>query len=149
MSLQLTCEAAGPTSVRVRAVNQSDVEVHVFDSERMPYLIQPATGELLISYAVTPPDPDVDYYFIEIPMTRPLPPGEAVEHAVEVRSVVLHDHYESDRSATRLEGSLLVRCEFGFTLTPITEADRAQIAIDSLLAMQQTAVADPVRLELG
>lgn len=147
MSLQVSCHEAG-AAIRVRALNTADVDVHLFDSDKMPYMGL-ENGELLVSWAVGAPDPEVDYFGIEIPVTRPLPPGEAFETTVALEQVTLRDHYESDREPTRLSGSLQVRCEFGFTLTPITERDRPEMAIESLIAMQQVAGTAPVRVDLG
>lgn len=145
--VQVTCEPAGTAALRVRVVNGSDQEVHLFDSQRMPYLIREEDGTLLVLYGVNPPDPELDYFGIEIPLTRPLPAGESVEHEVRLSPMSLHDHYEADRGATELHGTVTVRCELGWTERPITAEDRQSWSITTLLEAQHLARAEPVQVE--
>lgn len=147
--VQVTCEPAGRARVRVRVrvVNGSDLEVHLFDSPRMPYLIREEDGTLLVLYGVNPPDPELDYFGIEIPLTKPLPAGESVEYEVRLSPLNLHDHYEADREATELHGTLTVRCEVGWTERPITAEERQRWSITTLLEAQHLARSEAVQVE--
>lgn len=145
--LQVVCEPAGRAAVRVRLVNGSDLEVHLFDGPRMPYLIREEDGMLLVLYGVNPPDPELDYFGIEIPLTKPLPAGESVEHEVRLSPLHLHDHYEADRAATELHGTVTVLCEVGWLERPITAEARDRWSITTLIEEQQLARAEAAHVE--
>ena len=142
------CAAAGRARLEVRIENRSERTVHVFDSERMPYFIADDAG-LLVLYGVNPPDPDTDYYGIEIPTTRPLAAGAAVDHDVSLDPLFLRDHYETAREPLALRGTVRVRCEVGWGETPIEPSERHLYSIESVLAWQRLAAAPPVEVELS
>lgn len=142
--MQVTTTLSG-TSLHVRIENDSEATAHVFDSERMPYLIRDDDG-LLVLFGVNPPDPDLDYFFIEIPVTRPLEAGEAAEHEVALDPLMLGDHYSTDREPTPLERPVTVRCEVGWGTTPIVEGEQHLFSIQALLAWQQHTSAEPIEL---
>ena len=73
--MQVTTTIDG-ASLHVRIENDSDATVHIFDSARMPYFILD-DADLLVLFGVNAPDPEVDYFMVEIPTTRPLDPGES------------------------------------------------------------------------
>ena len=98
-AVAVRCAPAAARASSVRIENRSDRAVHVLDGDRMPYLIAD-DGGLLVLYGVTPPDPEVDYYGVEIPTTRPLEPGAAIEHEVGLSPLYLSDHYETRREPT-------------------------------------------------
>jgi hypothetical protein len=141
------CEPAGQAAVRVRVVNVSGQDVHIFDSPRMPYLIREQGGTLLVLYGVNPPDPELDYFGIEIPLTRPLAAGEVVEHEVSLGSSTLHDHYEADREPTELHGTVTVLCEVGWLERPIAAEERDRWSITTLLEEQRLAHAEAAQVE--
>jgi hypothetical protein len=141
------CEPAGKAAVRVRVVNVSDQDVHIFDSPRMPYLIREEGGTLLVLYAVNPPDPELDYFGIEIPLTRPLAAGESVERELRLSPLTLHDHYEADREPTELHGTVTVLCEVGWLERPITAEARDRWSITTLIEEQQLARAEAAHVE--
>ena len=145
-AVAVQCEPAGRARLRVRIENRSDRTVHVFDSERMPYFIRDDAG-LLVLYGVNPPDPDVDYYSVEIPITRPLEPGATIEHDVSFDPLFLRDHYETETSPTSLSGTVSVRCEVGWGETPIELAERHLYSIESVIAWQRLAAAPAVQIE--
>jgi hypothetical protein len=142
------CTPAGRARLQVRIENRSDGTVHVFDSDRMPYFIAGAEG-LLVLYGVNPPDPDTDYYGIEIPVTRPLAAGASIEHEVSLDPLYLRDHYEAEREPAALRGTVSVRCEVGWGETPIEASERHLYSIESVLAWQRIAAAPPVMVELA
>ena len=145
-AVTVQCTPAGRARLQVRIENRSENPVHVFDSERMPYFIQ--DDDLLVLYGVNPPDPDVDYYGVEIPTTRPLAPGGTIEHEVSLDPLILRDHYETARTPTALSGTVTVRCEVGWGETPIEPAERHLYSIESVIAWQRLAAAPPVQLEI-
>jgi hypothetical protein len=146
-ALTVQCAPAGPGRLEVRIDNRSGRTLHVLDGERMPYLIAD-DGGLLVLFGVTPPDPDVDYYGVEIPTTRPLAPGAAITHDVALRPLHLHDHYEAQREPSTLSGTITVRCEVGWGETPIERAERHLYSIESVLAWQHVTASRPVEVEL-
>lgn len=146
-AVAVRCAPAGRARLHVRIENRSDRTVHVLDGDRMPYLIAD-DGGLLVLYGVTPPDPEVDYYGVEIPTTRPLEPGAAIEHEVGLSPLYLSDHYETRREPTPMTGTVAVRCEVGWGDTPIERAERHLFSIESVLAWQQRAASEPVEIEL-
>lgn len=141
----VTCTATGPARLQVRIENDGDATVHLLDGERMPYLIRDDDG-LLVLFGVNPPDPEVDYYGIEIPTTRPLEPGETLEHDVSLDPLILGDHYETQREPTPLPRPITVRCEVGYGDTPILGSERHLYSIESVIAWQKLAAATPITL---
>jgi hypothetical protein len=144
--VKVECTAAGASQLRVRIENDADATVHVLAGERMPYLIRDDEG-LLVLFGVNPPDPDVDYYMVEIPTTRPLEPGGTIEHEVSLDPLYLGDHYETEREPASLERPVTVRCEVGYGDTPILESERHLYSIESVLTWQKLASAPPVTLD--
>jgi len=136
---------ADGATLHVRIENDSDTTAHVLDGERMPYVIRDDDG-LLVLFGVNPPDPDTDYYMVEIPTTRPLEAGEAVEHDVVLDPVPFHDHYTYDTDEVPLERPVTVRCEVGWGDTPILAAEQHLYSIESVIAWQQLTAAAPVTL---
>ena len=142
---------AGELTVRVVIENVSDGTLHIFDSPRMPYLLE-EDGDLVILYGVNPPDPNVDYFVIEIPPTQALAPGERVEDTVSLRPLHLGDHYglprERNSPVTR-HGAITVHCAVGWGDTPILPAPEEQDVrnINELLAWQQLSRAEPIQVE--
>lgn len=137
-------------AVLVVIENTSDVPLYLFDSARMPYLLE-QEGELVILYGVNPPDPHVEYFMIEIPPTKVLPPGERVEDKVSLAPLRLGDHYSLARernAAVTRHGAVTVHCMVGWGKTPILPPpeERHVRNINDLLAWQQISWAAPVEV---
>lgn len=120
--------------------------VHIFDSNRMPYLILQDDGSLLVLHGVNPPDPERDYYAIEIPITRPVAPGEEVGYQVKLTPLYLSDHYGKHRTPTDLHGSIKVQCQIGWGETPILASERHKKSINFLLDWQRLVDAEPIQV---
>ena len=138
-------------AVRVVIENVSDGTLHIFDSPRMPYLLE-EDGDLEIFYGVNPPDPNVEYFAIEIPPTQALPPGEWVEDTVSLTPLRLGDHYSLPRERNPVvtrHGTVTVRCEVGWGETPILPAPEEQDVrnITQLIEWQQFSRAEPVQVQ--
>jgi len=146
-AVSVECTPAGE-AVDVRVINRSDATVHVLDGERMPYLLRDEGGELLVLFGVNPPDPDLDYLGIEIPLTRPLEAGSELQHNVPLRPLVLRDHYSRERAPLELRGAVTVRCEVGWGETPITSQRARASSITTLLEWQRLARSEPVEVVL-
>ena len=150
--LQVTCsfmaETPGTALVRYRIENTSTATLHLFDSSRMPYLLLQADGSLLVLHGVNPPDPDLEYYLIEIPITRPIRPGEVVEHQVSLNPLILKDHYETQRSPTELHGVVKVHCQVGWGEKPVLASERHRWSISMLMAWQHLAQAGVIEIKL-
>jgi hypothetical protein len=153
MSPELQCAAAplddGRTRIRYQLRNTGAAAIHVLESRRMPYQLVSDEATLVILHGVNPPDPDTLYNMIEIPTTRPVAPGEAFEGEVVLPLEMLRDHYGERRAPERLRhGKIQVRCEVGWGTTPITEAERAKMSIQSLLTWQQLTRHGPFEVVL-
>jgi hypothetical protein len=142
----------GEITVRVVIENTSAGPLYVFDSARMPYLLE-RDGDLVILYGVNPPDPHVDPFVIEIPPTKALLPGERVEDQVSLTPLHLGDHYGMPRrrnAAVTRHGAVTVRCTVGWGDTPLLPApEEEQVRnIHQLLAWQQLSRAEPIQVRL-
>ncbi|WP_157162519.1 hypothetical protein [Cylindrospermum stagnale] len=126
----------------------SNATIHVFDSQRMPYLILQDDGSLLVLHGVNPPDSEVDYYGIEIPITRSVEPGEVVSYQVKLTPLYLVDHYERHRTPTDLHGVVVVHCLLGWGETPILVSERQKKSVNFLLNWQHLVNADPIQVNL-
>jgi hypothetical protein len=152
--IRVSCEPTqgegGALALSVVIENVSGEPLHIFESGRMPYLLEEG-DDLVILYGVNPPDPNVDYFAIEIPPTQALPPGEWVEDAVSLTPLYLGDHYglprERNSPVTR-QGAVTVRCEVGWGETPILPAPEEEDVrnINDLLAWQQISRSEPVEV---
>ena len=153
--IRVSCEPTqgegGALALSVVIENVSDGTLHIFDSGRMPYLLEEG-DDLVILYGVNPPDPNTDYIAIEIPPTKALPPGERVEDTVSLTPLRLGDHYglprERNSPVTR-QGAVTVRCEVGWGETPILPAPEEQAVrnINDLLAWQELSRSEPVEVQ--
>jgi len=150
--LQVSCSSiindSGQASVRYQIKNVADSTIHIFDSPRMPYLLLQEDKSLLVLHGVNPPDPDIDYYMIEIPITRPVKPGEVVSYEVSLVPLYLRDHYQKQSKPTELHGSLTIHCQVGWGETPILESERHTKSINTLLDWQHMTKAEPIQVNL-
>lgn len=139
-ALTLSCKVAhrgaDGVTLAVEAVNNSGEVVHIIDSKRLPYLVREQDGSIVALYGVNEPDPDMDYYAIEIPLTRPLGPGERFEDELQLVPLVLRDHFDGVGPEVQVEGTLRVRCRLAFGRTPIEKPMRHRMNINALLAWQ-------------
>lgn len=142
-SVEITCqlilEDPDRPSISVELLNGQSETIHIFDSPRMPYFIAREDGALLILFGVNPPDPEIDYGMIEIPLTRPLSPGESTSWQVELNGFHLKDHYQAEREPAALQGAVPVIVQVGWVAAAITPKDRFRTNIKKLLAWQNLA----------
>jgi hypothetical protein len=152
MARQIQCSAQ-PTSdgrviVQFEIRNAGAEPIHVIDSKRLPYQIADGST-LVILYGIDPPDPDRLYNLIEIPLTRPLAPGERITGEQVLPVKMLRDHYgEQPAPDALVGGTIQVRCDVGWGSTPITASSRRGMSIQQLLAWQQTASSAPFNVVL-
>jgi len=154
-ALQVICTPltgdGGAVAVRVAIENVSDDVLYILNTWRMPYLLE-KDGDLVILYGVNPPDPNVEYFMIEIPTTQRLPPRARVENEVSLTPLRLGDHYglprERNSPVTR-HGAATVRCEVGWGRTPILSSPEEQNVrnINQLIGWQQISQAEPVQVQ--
>lgn len=116
------------------AKNISSQPVQVFDSPRMPYLLD-EHGTLVVLHGVSPPGDRV-LGAIEVPLTRALPPGETLAFDLPLAPLKLRSHYGDEVDAT-LHGATPIVCRVAHGTTPIDAAARAHTSITGLLAWQQ------------
>ncbi len=150
--LQVSCsstqDANGEVTLHYQIKNMSNATVHVFDSQRMPYLIMQDDKSLLVLHGVNPPDPEVDYYSIEIPITRPVEPEEVVSYQVRLTPLYVSDHYERHTTPTNLHGLVAVHCQVGWGETPILISEQHKKSINFLLNWQHLAKAEQIQVKL-
>lgn len=103
---------------------------------------------MLVLHGVHAPDPEVDYTFIEIPLTQPLAPGAAWQASVPLSPLILADHYQKSRTAPVLKGAVTIHFHLAWGSTPILPADRAHLSVEQLLAWQNWAIAETFEVML-
>ncbi|HEX3758666.1 MAG TPA: hypothetical protein VHW23_08160 [Kofleriaceae bacterium] len=146
IDVSVTGDGTPALAVRCTAKNVSGQPLHVFDSPRMPYLLD-EQGALVVLHGVSPPPEDRDLNVIEIPTTRVLPPGDALTFDVPLVPLRLHNHYGDAPPAAR-HGAATIVCRVGYGATPIDAAARAHTSITALLAWQQLASSRPAAVQL-
>lgn len=136
LSVDLSFTGAGTPALAAHcaAKNISSQPVQVFDSPRMPYLIDDH-GTLVVLHGVSPPG-DRLLGAIEIPLTRELPPGETLVFDVPLAPLRLRSHYGDEPDAA-VHGATPIVCRVAHGTTPIDAAARAHTTISALLAWQQ------------
>jgi len=133
-------------TLRLELVNHSADVIHVLASPRLPYVLFEG-GRALVLYGVNDPDPDLDYYGIEIPLTRPLAPGEQLSVDTTLVPLVPRHHYEAKQAPVALPPELDVVCKAAYGDTPIDDARRPTMQIKALLAWQHWVTAPPLRVK--
>lgn len=141
----------GAVAVHVSIENVSDATLHIFDSQRLPYVLE-EDDDLLILYGVHPPEPHRDYFMIEIPSTTPLPPGARIADAVSLTPLYLGDHYSLPRernTPVTKHGTVMVRCAVGWGETPILPRPEEQHVhdIQDLLTWQELSRSTAIQVE--
>ena len=147
--LSLSCTpitAHGGVTLRLELVNRSPDVIHVLASPRLPYVLF-EDGRAVVLHGVNDPDPDLDYYGIEIPLTRPLLPAEHLVVDTTLVPLVPHHHYEAKQTPVALPDELEVICKAAYGDTPIDDARRAAMQIKLLLAWQHWVTAAPLRVK--
>jgi hypothetical protein len=134
VDLSITGAGTAALTAHCAAKNISSQPVQVFDSPRMPYLIEDH-GTLVVLHGVSRPGDRV-LGAIEIPPTRALPPGETLAFDVALAPLKLRSHYGDEIVAT-LHGAAPIVCRVAHGTTPIDAAARAHMSITALLAWQQ------------
>ena len=128
----------GHAIVRYLVRNVGRETLHVLDGSRMPYQIARDDHTLVILHGVNGPVPDHILVGVEIPLTRPLAPGEVFIGEARIGEPSLRNHYEARPAPpSLLHGPIRVRCEVGWGTTPIVEG--REPSIRQLLAWQQLA----------
>lgn len=143
IDLSVTGDGTPALTVRCVAKNVSGRPLHVFDSTRMPYLLDDH-GTLVVLHGVSPPPEDRDLNVIEIPTTRVLAAGESLSFDVPLVPLRLRGHYGDEPPAPTRHGATTMVCRVGHGTTPIDATVRAHTSINALLAWQQLASSHPV-----
>ncbi len=141
----------GVLAVRVVIENVSDDTLHIFDSQRMPYLLE-ENDDLLILYGVNSLDPNVDIFMVEIPTTQALPSGERLEDEVSLTPLRLGGHYSLPRErnpAVKRHGAVTVQCAVGWSYTPILPQQEEQSVhnLQQLLEWQHLSRAEAIQVQ--
>jgi hypothetical protein len=147
IDVSVTGDASPALVVRCVAKNVSSQPVHVFDSSRMPYLLDD-NGTLVVLHGVSPPPDDRELNLIEIPTTRTLAAGDSFAFTAALVPLRLRGHYGDSPPAPARHGAATVVCRVGFGATPIDAGARAHTTITALLAWQALASSRPVVVQL-
>jgi len=147
IDVSVTGDGTPALAVHCTAKNVSGQPVHVFDSPRMPYLLDDG-GTLIVLHGVSPPPEDRELNAIETPTTRVLAPGDALVFEIPLVPLRLHNHYGDEPSQPPRHGAATVVCRVGYGTTPIDAAARAHTSITALLAWQQLASSRPAAVQL-
>jgi hypothetical protein len=146
IDVSVTGDGTSALTVHCTAKNVSGQPLHVFDSPRMPYLID-EHGGLVVLHGVSPPPEDRELNAIEIPLTRVLAPGEALSFDVPLVPLWLRGHYGDEPPGPARHGAATIVCRIAHGATPIDAAVRARTTIGALLAWQQIASSRPVAIQ--
>jgi hypothetical protein len=147
IDVRVTGDGTQALTVHCAARNISGQPVNVFDSPRMPYLLD-EHGTLIVLHGVSPPPEDRDLNGIEIPITRVLAAGEALSFEVPLVPLRLHNHYGDEPPGSARQGAATVVCRVAQVATPIDAAARGRTSIHTLLAWQQLDSSRPVAIQL-
>jgi hypothetical protein len=147
IDVQVTGEGTPAITARCVAKNVSDHALNVFDSRRMPYLLDDH-GTLVILHGVTPAPEDRDLNAVEIPTTRVLAVGEVLAFDVPLAPLRLRDHYGDVPQGPPRHGAATVVCRVAHGDTPIDAAARASTGISTLLAWQRLESSPPLVVQL-
>jgi hypothetical protein len=145
LAIDVSVTGDGTTApvVRCAAKNVSGRELHVFDSARMPYLLEEG-GTLVVLHGVSPPPEDRDLNVIEIPTTRVLGAGETLAFEVPLVPLRLRGHYGDEPPQPARHGETTVICRVAHGATPIDASARARTTIQALLSWQKLESSRPV-----
>lgn len=147
IDVSVTGDGTLALTVHCAAKNVSGYPLNVFDSPRMPYLLD-EHGMLVVLHGVSPPPDDRELNAIEIPTTRVLAPGDVLSFDVPLVPLRLRGHYGDAPPAPARHGAATVVCRVAHGATLIDTAARARTAIGPLLAWQQLESSRPVVVQL-
>jgi len=136
--LQLSCapDAANPLLLQCELVNTLDRTVHVFDSARMPYVLVEDHHTLVVLYGVHLPLTLTTYNIVEIPVTRPLEPGQRFGFSADLGARLFPNHYEEEPRPPDLSGTCRVVPRLGYLDAPVTPAEVSTLTIGELVERQ-------------
>jgi hypothetical protein len=145
LAIDVSVTGDGTAALAARCVvrNVSGRALHVFDSPRMPYLLD-EHGTLVALHGVSPPPEDRELNVIEIPTTRALPAGETFAFDVPLVPLRLRGHYGDEPAGPARHGAASFVCRVAHGATPIDAAARARTSIQAVLAWQQLESSRPV-----
>ena len=146
IDVSVTGDGTPALTVHCTAKNVSGQPLHVFDSRRMPYLLD-ERGTLVVLHGVSPPPEDRDLNAIEIPTTRVLAPGDVLTFDVSLVPLRLRGHYGDEPPTPARHGATTIVCRIAHGATPIDAAARARTTINALLAWQQLVSSKPVTVQ--
>lgn len=146
IDVSVTGNGTQALTVHCAAKNVSDQPLNVFDSPRLPYLLD-EYGMLVVLHGVSPPPEDRDFNGIEIPTTRVLAAGDALSFDIPLVPLRLHDHYSEEPPRPARHGASTLVCRIAHGPTPIDAAARGRTSINTLLAWQQLESSRPVTIQ--
>jgi hypothetical protein len=147
IDVSVTGDGTPALTLRCTAKNVSGQPLHVFDSPRMPYLLD-ERGTLIVLHGVSPPPDDRELNGIEIPTTRVLAAGDVLAFDVPLVPLRLRGHYGDEPPGPARHSAATLVCRIGHGATPIDAAARARTPIGALLAWQQLESSRPVVVQL-
>jgi hypothetical protein len=145
--LNCTLVDADSGLLRCVAQNKSDAPIHVFDSSRLPYLIEQKDRSLLVLHGLHAPDPHTSYMIINIPPTQAVAPGAEFTFEIGLRDTPWTDHYTRSAKETGL-GERLVIPRLAWLPEPIPEDKVGEITIHRVVEAQQLVEAPPIKVDL-
>lgn len=148
LAIDVNVTGDGTPALAVRCVvkNVSSRTIHVFDSARLPYLLEDPAA-LVVLHGVTPPPADRDLNLIEVPTTRALGAGASFAFEVALVPLRLRSHYGDAPPSPARHGAANVVCRVGHGETAIDDVERQRASIRTLLAWQRLESSEPVRVQ--
>lgn len=142
ISCSLVQKAADAVFISVEATNNSEQTLHMIASvssnKKQPYVMM-NEGALEVIFGINEPDPDIDYFGVEIPFTRPLGPGEVYKEEVQIIPLTQREHFGYDQEVTPLRGDVRVVCRFAVLRAPIEASQRHTLSLQQVLDQHEWA----------
>lgn len=147
-----TIQTNNEVTINIQIKNISQVTLYLFDSDRMPYLIQQEDDSLLILYGITSPDPTSSYFDVLIPTTKPIQPNQVIKDQISLTPLYLGDHYNPPQFQNKPQqhyGPTTVHCQVGWGHTSILShaQEKEMYTIYQLLNWQQLTKARPIEVD--
>jgi len=139
--IEIQCAIAlieGNPELRYAVTNTGTTSLFVLAGKRMPYVLV-EDKHITVLHGVHAPDPDIDYYMIEIPSTEEWPAGTTRNFKIPLKDLQLSSHYEYEPSPGNLHGTYRLTVQFGFGDTPIPANETHNWSIEDVLKWQKLA----------
>jgi len=138
------------TKLSVKFENRSKDIVHIFDSKRMPYISVITPSNVLASFALQEPQPNIDYYMIELPPTMEIAAGSTRKLLFDVnKPLLVSSHFSRPQPYNgRLDENMKVDAEVGVIPNSIPKKKAFDLGYNNVLRSQKIIKCKPVKITM-